>query len=196
MKLFFVALSLFSLNAFALDSGQPAPEFTARTADGKEVKLADYKGKTVVLEWMNHGCPFVKKHYDDKNMQALQKTYTAKGVVWFSVISSSEGKQGFATPEEAMKDVKTFDAHPTGVILDPKGELGKLYGAQTTPHMFVIDPKGVLAYQGAIDDKPSTDIATLKGAHNYVKDALDAELAGRKPATAQTKSYGCSVKYN
>jgi len=124
-----------------------------------------------------------------------QKTYTAKGVVWLSVISSAEGKEGFSSPAQAEADRLAYDVHATAVLLDPKGALGKTYGAQTTPHMFVIDKSGRLAYQGAIDDKPSADKASLKGAKNYVADALDAELAGRAPATAQTKSYGCSVKY-
>lgn len=195
MKLLVASFFFLSFNALAIESGQPAPEFAAHTSDGKEVKLADYKGKTVVLEWLNYGCPFVKKHYNGKNMQALQKDYTAKGVVWLSVVSSAEGKQGYGTPAEAEKERKAHGSKATAVILDPKGELGKLYGAQTTPHMFVIDPKGTLAYQGAIDDKPSADAASLKGAKNYVREALDAELAGRAPATAQTKSYGCGVKY-
>jgi thioredoxin-related protein len=195
MKLFAVLLLLVSTSAFAIETGKPAPDFTATNSEGKEVKLADYKGKLVVLEWMNHGCPFVKKHYEGKNMQTLQSTYTGKGVVWLSVISSSEGNQGFVTPAEAEADRKTFDAHSSAVILDKSGKLGKLYGAQTTPHMFVIEKKGVLAYQGAIDDKPSADKDSLKGAKNYVAEALDAEMAGRAPAIAQTKSYGCSVKY-
>lgn len=195
MKLLGALLLLVSTSAFALEAGRPAPEFTAPASDGKEVKLSDYKGKLVVLEWMNHGCPFVKKHYDGKNMQTLQQTYTGRGVVWLSVISSAEGKQGFASAAEAEADRKSFGSHATAVLLDPKGTLGKTYGALTTPHMFVIDKKGTLVYQGAIDDKPSTDKATLKGAKNYVAEALDAELAGRPPATTQTKSYGCSVKY-
>ncbi len=199
MRFLLAALFLVSSTAFALETGKPAPDFTAMTSTGDSVKLSDFtkNNKIVVLEWLNYGCPFVKKHYNGKNMQSLQKAYTGKGVVWLSVISSAEGKQGFSTPAEAEKDRKAHDSHATAVILDKKGELGKLYGAQTTPHMFVIDGKGALAYQGAIDDKPSADPDTLKGAHNYVKEALDAELSTppRTPATAQTKSYGCSVKY-
>jgi hypothetical protein len=149
-----------------------------------------------VLEWLNYGCPFVKKHYNGKNMQALQKEYTAKGVVWLSVISSAKGKQGYGTPAQAEKDRKAHGSLATAVVLDPEGTLGRLYGAQTTPHMFVIDASGKLAYQGAIDDKPSTDPASLKGARSYVREALDAELAGRAPAVTQTKSYGCGVKYD
>ena len=196
MKSLLVAAFLsLSSSAFALDSGKPAPDFKALTSDGKTVSLSDYKGKLVVLEWLNYGCPFVKKHYNGQNMQSLQADYTKKGVVWLSVISSAEGKQGFSTPAEAERDRKEHGSKATAVLLDSKGELGKLFGAQTTPHMFVIDSAGKVAYQGAIDDKPSTEAATLKGAHNYVRDALEAELAGRSPAMAQTKSYGCSVKY-
>jgi len=183
-------------SAFALESGSLAPEFKAISSKKKEVKLSDYKGKVVVLEWLNYGCPFVKKHYEGKNMQKLQKDYTKKGVIWLSVISSAPGKQGSSTPKSAEKDRKAHGSKATAVLLDTTGELGKLYGAQTTPHMFVIDATGKVAYQGAIDDKPSTDSATLKGAHNYVREALDAILAGKNVATAQTKSYGCGVKYN
>lgn len=201
MKFLLAALFLLSSSAFAIETGKPAPDFTVTTSTGDTVKLSDLtaQGKTVVLEWLNYGCPFVKKQYNDKmkNMQTLQKNYTGKGVVWYSVISSAQGKQGFSSPAEAEKDRKAHHSNATGVILDKDGALGKLYGAQTTPHMFVVDSKGVLQYQGAIDDKPSADVATLKGAHNYVSDALDAVLATpeRTPATAQTKSYGCSVKY-
>jgi peroxiredoxin len=201
MRILFAALLFLSSTAFAMETGKPVPDFTAQTSDGKTVKLSDFtsQGKIVVLEWLNYGCPFVKKHYNDKNknMQTLQKEYTGKGVVWLSVISSAQGKQGFSTPAEAEKDRKEHGSNATAVILDYKGALGKEFGAQTTPHMFVIDGKGVLAYQGAIDDKPSTELSTLKDAHNYVREALDAELSNppRQPATAQTKSYGCSVKY-
>jgi peroxiredoxin len=195
MKLLSALLLLLSANSFAIETGKPAPDFTATNSEGKEVKLADYKGKLVVLEWTNAHCPFVKKHYDGKNMQALQGKYTGEGVVWLTVLSSAEGKEGFETPAEAEASRKATGAHASALLLDKSGKLGKLYGAQTTPHMFVIDKKGVLAYQGAIDDKPSADKATLKGAKNYVAEALDAEMAGRAPATAQTKSYGCHIKY-
>lgn len=183
------------LNAFALKSGTKAPEFTARTSEGKTIKLSDYAGKVVVLEWKNHGCPFIKKHYDSGNMQALQKEYTAKKVVWLSVISSAPGKEGYSDAAQAEKDKKDFGAAPTAIILDEKGEMGKMYSAQTTPHMYVIDAKGVLVYQGAIDDKPSTDVADVKTAKSYLREALDATLTGKKVAVAQTKAYGCGVKY-
>ena len=191
----FLFLLFFSLPSMALEPGKPAPAFSGKTSQGKRVKLSDYLGKVVVLEWLNYGCPFVQKHYDGKNMQALQKEYTGKGVVWLSVISSAEGKQGYSSPERAEKDRKEQGSEASAVILDPSGEIGRLYGAQTTPHMFVINSKGQLSYQGAIDNKASTDPATLKGAHSYVRDALDAVLSGRAPAVAQTKSHGCSVKY-
>ena len=195
MKILSALLLLVSTSAFAAESGKPAPAFTATNSEGKEVKLSDYKGKFVVLEWMNHECPFVKKQYETNNMQTLQETYTGKGVVWLSVISSAEGNEGYVTPAQAEADRKTYASKATSVILDKSGKLGKLYGAQTTPHMFVVDKKGVLIYQGAIDDKPLADKEALKTVKNYVADALEANMAGRSVATAQTKSYGCSVKY-
>lgn len=191
-----LALLLLSAAAFAVDSGSPAPDFKALASDKKEIKLADYKGKVVVLEWLNHGCPFVKKHYDGKNMQALQAEYTKKGVVWLSVISSAPGAQGHSSTEQAESDKKSHGSMATKILLDEKGEMGRLYGAQTTPHMYVIDSKGRLAYQGAIDDKPSTSADSLKGAKSYLREALDATMAGRPVSTSQTKAYGCSVKYN
>lgn len=192
-----LALALACAPAFAVDSGAAAPEFKAKTSEGKEVKLSDYKGKVVVLEWLNHGCPFVKKHYDGKNMQALQAEYTKKGAVWLSVISSAKGAQGHSTAEQAEAERKAHGSKATAVLLDETGEVGKLYGAQTTPHMYVIDGKGTLIYQGAIDDQPSTEAASLKKVKShYLKDAVDAALAGKKLAKDQTKAYGCSVKYN
>lgn len=188
---------LFSGSAVqAVDSGSPAPDFKGMASDKKELKLSDYKGKVVVLEWLNHGCPFVKKHYEGKNMQALQAEYTKKGVVWLSVISSAPESQGHSTAEQAEAEKKTHGSKATKIILDEKGEIGRLYGAQTTPHMYVIDAKGNLAYQGAIDDQPSTKASSLKGAKSYVREALDATLAGKPVTNAQTKAYGCSVKYN
>lgn len=192
---FVYLMMLLSVNAFALKSGAPAPDFTAKTSEGKTIKLSDYKGKIVVLEWKNHGCPFVKKHYGTGNMQALQKEYTAKNVIWLSVISSASGKEGYSDAAQAEKDKKSFGAHPTAIVLDDKGEVGKLYSAQTTPHMFVISAKGELVYQGAIDDKPSTDEEDVKTAKSYIREALDATLAGKPVKVAQTKAYGCSVKY-
>jgi alkyl hydroperoxide reductase subunit AhpC len=174
---------------------QPAPAFTANTADGKTLSLDSLKGKTVVLEWTNHDCPFVKKHYDSGNMQSLQKDAAAKGVVWLQVISSAPGKQGHVDGAGATKLNSARGATPSNVILDPEGKLGKLYGAQTTPHMFIIDPKGVLVYKGGIDSLATTDKADIAKAEPYVSEALAALAAGKKVAANNTKPYGCSVKY-
>jgi peroxiredoxin len=181
--------------ARAVSVGEAAPGFTAAASTGKTAKLSDYAGKIVVLEWTNHGCPFVKKHYGSGNMQALQKELKGKGAVWLSVISSAPGTQGHSTPAEAEAARKEFGAEPTAILLDDSGKLGKLYGAQTTPHMFVIDQAGKLAYQGAIDDKPTPDPKDIKGARNYARSAVEALLAGKAVEVAQTKSYGCGVKY-
>lgn len=184
--------------AFAIETGKPAPDFTAKASNGKTVKLSDYKGKIVVLEWLNYGCPFVKKHYDSKNMQSLQKKYTGSGVVWLSVISSAPGKQGHADAKQAEADRAAQGSSATAILLDPKGEVGKAYGAMTTPHMYVIDKAGKLVYQGAIDDKNTTDLADVKTATNYVSAALDSitSVPPKPVAVAQTKAYGCNVKYN
>lgn len=190
------ALAAMPATSFAAAKvGAPAPAFTAVDSSGKEVSLADYKGKTVVLEWLNKGCPYVQKHYGSGNMQKLQKAYTAKGVVWLSVVSSAEGKQGYVTGPEADADTKASGAAPSKVLLDPEGTLGSLYGAKTTPHMYVVDKAGVLRYSGAIDSDSSADPGAIASAENYVAGALDAVLAGKKVAKASTKPYGCSVKY-
>lgn len=175
--------------------GQEAPAFTLPAADGETHSLADFRGQVVVLEWVNHDCPFVKKHYGSGNMQALQEKYTGEGVVWLSVNSSAPGKQGHVTPEQALELTAEKNAAPTAVLLDPEGDVGQSYGARTTPHMYVIDEDGVLVYMGAIDDRPTTDLDDVEGATNYVTAALDAVLAGGTPETQVTKPYGCSVKY-
>lgn len=175
--------------------GDAAPDFTLKDSDGKSQTLSSYKGKYVVLEWFNEGCPFVKKHYESGNMQALQKEATAKGVVWLSVISSAEGKQGFSTPEQANATRKRWNIASTATLLDAKGEAGRLYEAKTTPHLFVINPEGKVVYMGAIDDKPSSDPADIKTAKNYVKAALDEAMAGKPVTTVSTTPYGCSIKY-
>jgi peroxiredoxin len=182
--------------AFAISIGQPAPDFTAKTSEGKTVRLSDYKGKTVVLEWLNYGCPFVKKHYESANMQGLQKEAADKGVVWLSVVSSAPGKQGHGTAAQAEKERAEHGSKASAVLLDETGVVGQQYEAQTTPHMYVVDPQGKLVYQGAIDDKPSTDKGDLKSARNYVREAVEAVLAKKPVTTAQTKAYGCGVKYN
>lgn len=175
--------------------GQKAPEFTLLDTHGQKRSLSEFKGSFVVLEWINHGCPFVKKHYDSGNMQNLQGEYTPKGVVWLSICSSAEGKQGHFSTEEWNKITREKNASPTAVLLDAAGVVGKTYGAKTTPHMYVVDPKGLLLYKGAIDDKPSADPADTKTARNYVRAALEEALAGKPVSTPSTQSYGCSVKY-
>lgn len=174
---------------------QPAPAFSANTADGKAISLDSLKGKTVVLEWTNHDCPFVKKHYESGNMQALQKDAAAKGIIWLQVISSAPGKQGHVDGASAAKLNSARSAMPANVILDPEGKLGKLYGAQTTPHMYIIDAKGVLVYKGGIDSLATADKGDVAKAEPYVSNALAALAAGKKIATSNTKPYGCSVKY-
>jgi len=172
----------------------PAPAFTAMTADGKTVNLADFKGKTVVLEWTNHDCPYVKKHYSG-NMQGQQKAAAAQGVVWLQVISSAPGQQGHVDGATAQKLNADRGAVVAATLLDPKGEIGKAYGAQTTPHMYVIAPDGKLAYKGGIDSIASNKADDIAKADPYVTQALAAIAAGRKVEKASTRPYGCSVKY-
>ncbi len=174
---------------------KPAPDFTLEAADGKTYKLSDFKGKYVVLEWINFDCPFVRKHYKSGNMQKLQKTYTGKDVIWLSICSSAPGKQGNFTAEEVNKRLKKLEAAPTAYLFDPTGSVGKAYGAKTTPHMYVIDPKGVLIYAGGIDDIRSTKTSDIPKAKNYVSLVLDAALAGKPLPVQSTRPYGCSVKY-
>ena len=189
------ALVAAALPIFAAKIGEPAPAFTATDSNGKAVNLADYKGKFVVLEWHNNGCPYVQKHYNGGNMQKLQKEWTAKGVVWLTIISSAPGKQGYVTAPDANAYAKEKSAAPTAILLDPAGEVGHAYDAKTSPQMYVVDPKGILIYDGAIDDKPTTDLADLTGAKNYVSQALGEALAGKPVSEPTTRPYGCSVKY-
>jgi len=179
--------------------GAPAPAFTAVDTRGASHSLAAYRGRWVVLEWFNHDCGYTKKHYaavDGRpgNTQAMQRDY-AKRVVWLSVVSSAPGKQGFTTAGEADRLTREKGAVPTAVIRDTSGALGRLYDARTTPQYAIIDPQGVLRYAGAIDDKRSPKVGDIAGATNYVRAALDAGLAGKPIAVAQTQPYGCSVKY-
>jgi peroxiredoxin len=176
--------------------GKAAPDFTLVDSNGQSHTLSSYQGKHVVLEWVNFGCPFVGKHYGSGNMQRLQKAYTGKGVVWLSVNSSAQGQQGFHTASEVNALLKEKGAAPTAYLIDTDGKVGHLYGARTTPHMFVVDPKGTLVYAGGIDDRPSTDQADIQGATNYVSAALDETLAGKAVTVASSKPYGCSVKYS
>lgn len=194
-----IALALFlalSTAAFAqVENGKPAPNFTLTDCGGKSHSLADFKGKTVVLEWVNHGCPFVVKHYSGGNMQALQKAATEKGVVWLSISSSAPGKQGAMTPEEAQAKCAAVGSNATAYLMDSDGKVGQLYGARVTPELFIINPEGTLVYQGAIDDKKSTDAADIAGSKNYITAALAEIQAGKSVSTAKTEPYGCSVKY-
>jgi peroxiredoxin len=186
-----LTLSVFA----AIEPGEAAPDFTLTDSKGTSHKLSDFRGKFVVLEWLNHDCPFVKKHYGSGNMQKLQQEYTAKGVIWLSIISSAPGKQGHRTGPQADADTKDKKANPTAVLLDPAGEVGQKYEAKTTPHMFVLDKDGKVIYAGAIDSIKSTDSTDVTKAENHVRAALDAALAGKPVSTPSTKPYGCSVKY-
>ncbi len=198
-----VALTAGSLIAFTAQAGtnpaqpSPAPAFTATDSNGKAVSLADFAGKTVVLEWTNDGCPFVKKHYatPPANMQSLQAAAAADDVVWLTVISSAPGKQGHVDGAGANALTASYGASPAHVLLDPSGDLGRLYGAKTTPHMYVITGEGALVYGGAIDSKPSAKVDDIAGATNYVTAALANLKAGEPVAIASSKPYGCSVKY-
>ena len=171
------------------------PNFRAFDMTGKVVDLSAYRGKTVVLEWNNPGCPFVKKHYGSGNMQKTQAAATAQGVVWLTINSGAPGLQGHMTGPEAQKFVAGAKAKPTAYLLDPKGLVGKGYGAKTTPHLYIIDGKGQLAYKGGIDDKPTADTADIAGARNHVLAALAEIRAGKPVSVSETRPYGCSVKY-
>jgi peroxiredoxin len=190
-----LCLALPATGRAAATVGQPAPAFTLTDSQGSPETLASFKGKYVVLEWVNFECPFVGKHYGSGSMQKLQKTYTGKGVVWLSINSSAPGKQGALDAAKANDLVKAKGASPTAFLLDSGGAVGQAYGAKTTPHMFIIDPSGKLIYNGAIDDRPSTDQADIAPARNYVQSALDEALAGKPVTTTVSQPYGCSVKY-
>lgn len=175
--------------------GEPAPDFTATDSNGQSHHLADYKGKYVVLEWHNQGCPYTRKHYESGNMQRLQKEWTGKGVVWFTVISSAPGTQGYVTASQENDYLKKMNATPSAVLLDPDGNLGHLYAAKTTPHMYIVNPAGVLIYNGAIDDHPTPDQSDIASSKNYVSTALQEAMSGKPVSDAATRPYGCSVKY-
>lgn len=179
----------------AVKIGEAAPGFSLPDSNGKERKLEDFKGKVVVLEWHNHECPYVRKHYGSGNIPKLQKDYGAKDVVWLTIISSAEGKQGYVTGKKANENMKKAKASPKHVLLDPEGKVGRLYGAKTTPHLYVIDKEGSLRYNGAIDSIASTDPDDIEEAENYAAKALESVLAGKEVATPLTRPYGCSVKY-
>jgi peroxiredoxin len=188
---FFTALTLTAAPKVNI----PAPDFVGVTAEGETIHLASLRGHIVVLEWSNHECPYVRKHYESGNMQSLQKKWTDRGVVWLTVLSSAPGKQGYVDPSRAQELTVERDAHPTAVILDARGKIGKLYDARTTPQMYIIDEKGTLVYMGSIDDERSLRKSSLEGARNHVDEAL-SELMSGKPVTIQVSApYGCSIKY-
>lgn len=175
--------------------GAQAPDFMLLDTYGNTHSLSEYAGKYVVLEWVNHDCPFVKKHYNTGNMQSLQKYAAEKGVAWISINSSAAGKQGNFSAEMWNQLTEEKGAMPSTVLLDPEGVVGKVYNAQTTPHMYIINPEGTLVYAGAIDSIPSVDEEDISEAQNYVKAALEESLAGKAVTVSSTKAYGCSVKY-
>jgi peroxiredoxin len=179
----------------AVKPGAPAPGFTAMAISGGAVNLGQYAGKIVILEWTNNGCPFVQKHYDSANMQTLQRRYTREGDIWLTIASSAPGEEGYVTPAAAKADLARWQAAPTDYLLDPEGVVGRLYDARATPHMVVIDRGGRIAYMGAIDDTPSTRLADVKTAKNYLVAALDEIAAGKPVTVASTRAYGCSIKY-
>lgn len=194
MTVGFLAAFLPAANA-KVEIGETAPDFTAVDTNGVEHSLSDFKGKNVVLEWSNHDCPFVVKHYSVGNMQKVQKQATDDGAIWITIVSSAKGKQGHVTAEEANKIMEEKGTHSTARILDPSGVLGKLYGAKTTPHMFIIDKEGKIAYTGAIDSNSGFSANAIENATNYVTAALTSLNAGEEIEVASTKPYGCSVKY-
>ena len=196
-ELLVAALCLTAVPTWAVDIGADAPDFSLQGSDGKTHKLSDYRGRPVVLEWFNNDCPFVRKHYDrpEKNMQGLQERYTARDVVWLTVVSSAEGNEGYVNREGAVALQQSNGSRQTAILLDPQGTAGRAYGARTTPHMNLVSKEGKIVYQGAIDDRRTYDKADLKGAQNYIAEALEATLKGEAVTVAQTRPYGCSVKY-
>src|SRR5438046_6619782 len=190
--------SLITTARYAFDPppvGTTAPDFSVTDAKGETHSPSQYKGKYVVLEWFNPECPFVKKHYGSGNMQKLQEEFTAKGVVWLTIDSSAPGLEGNLTAEQANAKIADWKAHSSALLLDPDGKAGRTYGAKNTPHMFVINPEGKIVYEGAIDSKPTPNPSDIANSTNYVKVALDESLAGKTVSNANTKPYGCSVKY-
>lgn len=190
-----VALAMSGAAIASVKVGEAAPDFTVASDSGKPVKLSDYKGKYVVLEWTNEGCPFVQKHYSKGNMQSLQKEFTGKDVVWLTAFSSAAGKQGHVDAAGAKKFAADYKTASTAALLDDSGTVGKLFDAKTTPHMYLVDPVGKLIYAGAIDDTPSADASDIPNSKNFVKLALNEALAGKPVSTPTAKPYGCSIKY-
>ncbi len=180
----------------AASIGQPAPAFTATDVDGKAVSLADFKGKTVVLEWVNPGCPYVQKHYGAANMQATQKAAVDQGAVWLTINTTGREFSDYKPPADMAAWMKGHKAAATATLMDSDGRVGRAYGARTTPHMYVINPSGTLVYAGAIDSKPSANVADIAGATNYVKQAVAETVAGKAVTVASTRAYGCTMKYS
>ncbi|HEX4312238.1 MAG TPA: thioredoxin family protein [Acidobacteriaceae bacterium] len=191
----FCAIAALSLSASAVKVGDPAPDFTGIDSNGQTHKLSEYHGKYIVLEWTNNGCPYTRKHYSSGNMQSLQKEWTAKGVVWLTVLSSAPGEQGYMSAPAENSYMQQVHASPTAALLDPTGAIGHAYEAKTTPDMYVIDPSGKLIYSGAIDDHPTDDPSDIPHSKNYVSAALNAAMSGQQVAVTYTRPYGCSVKY-
>lgn len=191
------AVALMPAAAFASgpDVGVPAPLFTAVDSNGKTWSLADLKGKVVVIETTNHDCPYVRKHYNARNMQDQQREAAAKGVVWLTSASSAKGEQGYVTAAEANELTRSRDAAPAAVLLDPQSKVARAYGATVTPHMYIIDAKGILVYKGGIDSIPSSSVADIPKAKQYVRVALGEVLAGKPVTDASTRAYGCTLKY-
>jgi hypothetical protein len=179
----------------AWEIGEAAPTFTLPDTYGEQHSLSDYQGKWVVLEWLNYECPYVGKHYNSGNMPQLQRTYTEQGMVWLAIVSSAPGKQGYHEPDEMNTISQDEGSAADAVLLDPEGDVGRLYGAKTTPQMILIDPEGTLLYNGAIDDRPTARLADIEGAHNYLVAAIGEATAGNAVSVATTQPYGCSVKY-
>ncbi len=192
--LFWIFLALCPMGFADLKTGDQAPDFTLPSVDGKTIKLSDYQGKIVVLEWFNMGCPFVQKHYREGDMQALQKEYTDRGIIWLTVNSTNPKHQNYLTLDQAKNQVEQLNIHSTAMLQDADGKVGKRYGAKSTPHMFIVNQEGKLVYQGAIDDQPNTTVSPRK-ANNYVRAALADLMAGKPVTVSTTKQYGCGVKY-
>ena len=175
--------------------GQPAPAFSARDVAGRTVSLSDFRGRTVVLEWVNPGCPYVRKHYDAGNMQSTQRDATVKGVVWLAINTTAADHGDYKPPPAMAEWMRSQNAAATATLMDSDGTIGRAYGARTTPHMYVIDTRGTLVYAGAIDSRPTANPADIAGATNHVKAALAETLAGKPVSVPLTRAYGCSVKY-
>lgn len=198
-KLLHLFIMLFASASFLVGQeakiDETAPDFTLPDINGMDVVLSGYSGKIIVLEWINFDCPYVRKHYESKNIPQMQEKYTKQGVVWMSICSSAPGKQGYFATGEIRKRIQQYNAKMTFYLIDSEGTVGKKYGAKTTPHFFIIDKNGKLVYAGAVDDKASTDIEDIKTARNYIVEVLDGLLSGKNPPVKVTKPYGCSVKY-